>query len=66
MFDDLFGYWEEEDHEENENEGSFNEYVVVMKIIEGREKEDISLTVWAAGFEEAMTCGEILSAVYFA
>lgn len=66
MFDDLFGYWEDEDHEEIDSNDSFNEYVVVMKIIEGREREDISLTVWAAGFEEAMTCGEILSAVYFA
>jgi hypothetical protein len=66
MFDDLFGYWEEEGHEENENEGSFSEYAVVIKSIEGKQREDVFLTVWAAGFEEALTCGEILSAVYCA
>jgi hypothetical protein len=66
MFDDLFGYWEEEGHEENEKEGSFNEYFVEMRMIEGKEREDVSLTIWALGFEEALTCGEILSAVYFA
>jgi hypothetical protein len=63
MFDDFFGDWEDEYHQENK---LFNEYLVVMKTIKEQKTDSVSLTVWATSFDEALTCGEILSAVYCA
>jgi hypothetical protein len=55
----------EEDEEEN---GSFEEYIVEMSIMRDTNIFDkpVRIAVWAQGFNKALICGEVLSAVYLA
>jgi len=45
-------------------EGCFHEFEVEIRSVDTRDIKTIELSVWAQGYEEALTCGEILSAVY--
>jgi hypothetical protein len=49
----------------DEDDGlTFHEFSVMITKADNLIDEPVILTVWAAGLEEAMDCGEILSAVY--
>lgn len=44
----------------------FHEFEVTMYTVDSRDMKVADLRIWAAGFEEALVCGEVLSAVYLA
>ena len=55
------------DEDNSGNEYCFSEFKVRMvKMPAKMDKADqmVVITVWAAGIEEALTCGEVLSAIY--
>ena len=54
--------WEEDEDED----GPFSEYVVEMSIMRDTTifDEPVKITVWAQNFDKALTCGEVLTAVY--
>jgi hypothetical protein len=43
---------------------TFHEFSVMITKANNLLDEPIVITVWAAGLEEAMDCGEVLSGVY--
>ena len=55
--------WDWEDSQESSSAG-WNEYVVSMYLVDKWETRPITLNIWSTGFDEAMTCGEVLSAIY--
>jgi hypothetical protein len=62
-------FWEDSDiswdWEDPKEQGSdWNEYVVSMYLVDKRETKPITLNIWSTGLDEAMTCGEVLSAIY--
>lgn len=64
MFEDFFDAIF--DIHDETSDGSFHEFEVSMYTVDTRDMKVVDLTIWAAGFEEALTCGEVLSAVYLA
>jgi hypothetical protein len=63
MFDSWLDFPFEE--EETAHDGCFHEYHVTIQTI-GLGQSPVFLSVWAEDFDAALTCGEVLSAVYCA
>jgi len=47
----------------NEPPSEWSEYAVSLTPVDSH-KQPVVLSIWANGLEEALNCGEILSAVY--
>lgn len=58
-------FWIEPDNESASNQNLFHEYEVRISSYKGIYlSPPVVLTVWAQSFDNALNCGEILSAVY--
>lgn len=55
-----------EEETESQDDGKFCEYAVAISLLEWPSTKPVFMSIWAANIEDAMVCGEVLSAVYFA
>lgn len=65
-WDDDSDFWSAwDDYEPQPSGQNLKEFIVSMNLVDRPNTPKVMLYVFARNYEDALTCGEVLSAVYF-
>jgi hypothetical protein len=58
-------FWSDWEDEEDSDRSDWREFIVSMRVVDKPGVPTVTIRVFASDFDHALTCGEVLTAVYF-